>query len=79
MKAIVEQEIELARRQFQVARRHSTIAYEASNHYYYFPQDLIEKYGVDQTRYALMREATFGHDGDISYALMTNRINAFPI
>ena len=40
------------------------------------PKDLIEKYGVDQSRYALMREATFGQDGDISYALMTNRINA---
>ena len=40
------------------------------------PKDLIEKYGVDQVRYALMREATFGQDGDISYALMTNRINA---
>ena len=40
------------------------------------PKDLIEKYGVDQTRYALMREATFGQDGDISYDLMTNRINA---
>ncbi len=40
------------------------------------PQDLIEKYGVDQARYALMREATFGQDGDISHALMTARINA---
>jgi len=40
------------------------------------PQNLIEKYGVDQSRYALMREATFGQDGDISYTLMTNRINA---
>ncbi|MBI3440363.1 MAG: methionine--tRNA ligase [Proteobacteria bacterium] len=40
------------------------------------PKDLIEKYGVDQARYALMREATFGQDGDISYTLMTNRINA---
>ena len=40
------------------------------------PKDLIEKYGVDQARYVLMREATFGHDGDISYHLMTNRINA---
>ena len=40
------------------------------------PKDLIEKYGVDQARYVLMREATFGQDGDISYPLMTNRINA---
>ncbi len=40
------------------------------------PKDLIEKYGVDQARYVLMREATFGQDGDISYNLMTARINA---
>ncbi|MFH1158905.1 MAG: methionine--tRNA ligase [Pseudomonadota bacterium] len=40
------------------------------------PKDLIGKYGVDQARYALMREATFGQDGDISYTLMTSRINA---
>jgi methionyl-tRNA synthetase len=40
------------------------------------PKDLIEKYGVDQARYALMREATFGQDGDISYDSMTLRINA---
>jgi len=43
MKAIAGQEIELARRQFQQARRHSAIAYEASNHYYYTPLDLVEK------------------------------------
>ena len=40
------------------------------------PENLIVKYGVDQSRYALMREATFGQDGDISYTLMTTRINA---
>lgn len=40
------------------------------------PQDLIERFGVDQTRYALMREATFGQDGDISYELIGNRVNA---
>ena len=40
------------------------------------PKDLIEKYGVDQTRYALMREATFGQDGDISHSMITNRVNA---
>ncbi|MCE9507176.1 MAG: methionine--tRNA ligase [Alphaproteobacteria bacterium] len=40
------------------------------------PRDMIDKYGVDASRYALMREATFGQDGDISYPLMTARINA---
>ncbi|MBI1214583.1 MAG: methionine--tRNA ligase [Alphaproteobacteria bacterium] len=40
------------------------------------PQDLIDRFGVDQTRYGLMREATFGQDGDISYELLGNRINA---
>jgi phosphoribosyl-ATP pyrophosphohydrolase len=43
MRAIAEQEIELARRQFPIARDHSVIAYEASNHYYYTPLDLVEK------------------------------------
>ena len=43
MKALAGQEIELARRQFQHARAHSAIAYEASNHYYYTPLDLVEK------------------------------------
>jgi hypothetical protein len=43
MRAIAEAEIELARRQFPVARDHSVIAYEASNHYYYTPLDLVEK------------------------------------
>lgn len=40
------------------------------------PTSLIEKYGVDQVRYALMRETPFGQDGDFSYEIMTNRINA---
>jgi hypothetical protein len=43
MRAIAEAEIEIARRQFPVARRHSAIAFEASNHYYYTPLDLAEK------------------------------------
>lgn len=43
MRALVEDEIRLARRQFAIARRHSVIAYEASNHYYYRPLDLAEK------------------------------------
>jgi hypothetical protein len=40
---IAEQEIELAKRQYVIARHDSTIAYEASNHYYYRPLDLMEK------------------------------------
>jgi hypothetical protein len=43
MRTIAEQELELARRQYMLAKRHSVIAYEASNHYYYRPADLIEK------------------------------------
>jgi hypothetical protein len=43
MSAIAEREIDLARRQFRLARTHSVIAYEASNHYYYTPLDLVEK------------------------------------
>ncbi len=40
------------------------------------PQDLIDKYGVDQLRYFLLREMTFGQDGDFSAAGATTRINA---
>lgn len=43
MREIAEQEISLAQRQFVIARDHSVIAYEASNHYYYTPLDLVEK------------------------------------
>jgi hypothetical protein len=43
MRFIAEDEIQLAKRQFVLARRQSTIAYEASNHYYYTPLDLVEK------------------------------------
>jgi hypothetical protein len=41
--ALAEAEIELARKQYDVARGQSTIGYEASNHYYYLPLDLAEK------------------------------------
>jgi hypothetical protein len=51
MRAIAAQEIELARRQFDLARHHSVIAYEASNHYYYTPLDLVEK--TLQCRYVI--------------------------
>jgi hypothetical protein len=43
MRAITEREIELAQREFRLARDHSVIGYEASNHYYYTPLDLVEK------------------------------------
>ena len=40
------------------------------------PYDLIETYGLDQTRYFLLREVPFGQDGDFSKTAMVNRINA---
>ncbi|MCX6621951.1 MAG: hypothetical protein NTY38_12930, partial [Acidobacteria bacterium] len=43
MKRLAGDEMALAREQFAFARRNSTIAYEASNHYYYTPLDLAEK------------------------------------
>ena len=43
MREIVKQEMELARRMYPIAKQHSVIAYEASNHYYYRPADLAEK------------------------------------
>jgi hypothetical protein len=43
MLEIVRSERELSREQYFVARGESLIAYEASNHYYYTPLDLVEK------------------------------------
>jgi methionyl-tRNA synthetase len=40
------------------------------------PQKLVSNYGVDQTRYFLLREIAFGNDGNFSNEAMTNRINA---
>lgn len=40
---IAQRERELARLQYEVASKESLIGYEASNHYYYTPLDLIEK------------------------------------
>ena len=40
------------------------------------PQELAATYGLDQTRYFLMREVVFGNDGDFSRTGMANRINA---
>lgn len=39
------------------------------------PFELIQKYGLDQTRYFLLREITFGADGDFSHAAMVRRTN----
>ncbi|MEX2261653.1 MAG: hypothetical protein WD696_06860 [Bryobacteraceae bacterium] len=43
MREIAKQEIDLARRLYPLAVKHSVIAYEATNHYYYRPPDLAEK------------------------------------
>ena len=40
------------------------------------PYDLVEKYGLDQTRYFLMREVPFGNDGNFSHQAMIRRINS---
>jgi methionyl-tRNA synthetase len=36
---------------------------------------LVEKYGLDQIRYFLMREVPFGNDGDFAEASIAGRIN----
>jgi methionyl-tRNA synthetase len=40
------------------------------------PIKLIEEFGLDQTRYFLMREVPFGNDGNYSRNAMINRINS---
>jgi methionyl-tRNA synthetase len=39
------------------------------------PYELIDAYGLDQTRYFLLRDVPFGNDGDFSRAAMINRMN----
>ncbi|MDD4617257.1 MAG: methionine--tRNA ligase [Alphaproteobacteria bacterium] len=39
------------------------------------PYKLVEKYGLDQTRYFSLREVPFGNDSDFSHAAMVRRIN----
>ncbi len=39
------------------------------------PADLVKTYGLDQTRYFLLREVPFGNDGDFSRQAMAHRIN----
>lgn len=40
------------------------------------PADLISKYGVDASRFFLLREVPFGNDGDFSHANALARINS---
>jgi methionyl-tRNA synthetase len=40
------------------------------------PLSLAESFGVDQLRYFLMREVTFGQDGSYSAEAIVNRVNA---
>jgi methionyl-tRNA synthetase len=40
------------------------------------PYELIQTYGLDQTRYFLMREVPFGNDGDFARDAMVRRINS---
>ena len=39
------------------------------------PIELVEKYGLDQVRFFLLREVPFGNDGDFSHTAMVNRMN----
>ena len=40
------------------------------------PLDEVKKYGVDAFRYYLLREVSFGNDGDYSTKAIINRINS---
>lgn len=40
------------------------------------PKDLVDEFGLDQTRYFLMREVPFGNDGNFSRTSMAERINS---
>ena len=40
------------------------------------PLTLIERYGLDQVRYFLLREVPFGNDGDFSHRAMVTRMNS---
>ncbi len=39
------------------------------------PISLVERYGLDQVRYFLLREVPFGNDGDFSHRAMVHRMN----
>ncbi len=40
------------------------------------PVALIDRYGLDQVRYFLLREVPFGNDGDFSHRAMVTRMNS---
>lgn len=40
---ITQDEIQLAKQMYQISKKDSRIGFEASNHYYYFPLDFVEK------------------------------------
>ncbi|WIJ23604.1 methionine--tRNA ligase [Devosia sp. RR2S18] len=40
------------------------------------PFELVAEFGADPVRYFLLREVSFGHDGDYSREKLTNRVNA---
>lgn len=40
------------------------------------PEYLVTKYGVEASRYFMMREVIFGNDGDFSHNMLVNRVNA---
>ncbi len=41
-----------------------------------YPQDMIDRYGVDGARYFMLREVPFGNDGDFSHQQALSRVNA---
>ena len=41
-----------------------------------WPEQLVEKYGADASRYLLLSSTSLGHDGDISWDKMTEKYNA---
>lgn len=40
------------------------------------PAEAVEKYGLDQLRYFILREVPFGNDGDFSHDAMVGRMNS---
>ena len=40
------------------------------------PHELVDEFGLDQTRYFLLREVPFGRDGDFARVAMIQRINS---
>ena len=40
------------------------------------PNDMVDKYGVDGTRYLLLTQFPFGQDGDVKAGLFTEKFNA---